>query len=302
MKRSLQLVDYEWQGGPSQLRTTLMDIVRTAEQAGFDSIGVTDHLWASPWMGGPERAMLQCYPTLAFLAAVTERIRLLSCVTATPFRHPALLAKTVTTLDVLSGGRAWLGIGAAHDEAEARGLGVPFPPVAERFEMMEDTLQVCLRMWSGESGDNAPFVGHHYQLVRALNLPQALSKPHPPILIAGDGARKTLRLVARYANACSLRPGPDIPHKLNVLRSHCESEGTDYDAIERTCAFVFDVGQHSENTTKLIEQLHELSELGIDTVFGRIGNVDRITPIEVMGRDVIPTVARYQRDLGDTGT
>ena len=166
------------------------------------------------------------------------------------FRHPAVLVKAVTTLDVLSGGRAALGIGSGHYEEEARGLGIPFPPQRERFEMLEEAVQIALRMWSGESGDERPFEGKHYRPGCPLNLPQSLTRPHPPIMIAGDGEQKTLRLVARYANACSLRPSPEIPRKLDVLRRHCENEGRDYDEIEKTCAFAFDVGEDGEQARR----------------------------------------------------
>jgi F420-dependent oxidoreductase-like protein len=291
MKLGLHLVDYEWRGGPARLGTTLAEIAQAAEANGFDSIAVADHLWSSHWMGGRERAHLESYATLAFLAAHTRRVRLMTVVTATPYRHPGLLAKTVTTLDVLSGGRAWLGIGVGDDEEEARGLGLPYQSVGERFERMEETLQICLRMWSGEQGDERPYRGTHYQLERPLNLPQSLSRPHPPILIGGDGEKKSLRLVARYADACNLRPFPEIPHKLEVLRQHCAAEGRDYDAIEKTSPFAFDVGDDGAKMGELIGQLRWLAGMGIQTVIGRVAGVDQITPLEIMGREVIPAVA-----------
>jgi F420-dependent oxidoreductase-like protein len=291
MKLGLHLVDYHWPGGPARLGPMLAEIAQTAEGAGFDAIVVGDHLWASPWMGGPAREMLESYSTLAFLAAHTSRARLMTVVTGTPYRHPGVLAKTVTTLDVLSGGRAWLGIGAGDDEEEARGLGIPYPPLGERFEMLEETLQICLRMWEGERGDERPFEGARYRLERPLNLPQSLTRPHPPILVGGDGERKTLRLVARYADACGLRPKPEIPRKLEVLRRHCQAEGRDYEAIERTCVFAFDVGVDGAKTGELVGQLHWLAEMGVQTVIGRVERVSDITPLEVMGREVIPAVA-----------
>ena len=290
MKLGLQLNSFDWTGGPERFGATLAEIARAAEKAGLDRIGVADHLWQHPIMGGPESEELECYTTLAFLAANTGRVKLTAMVTGTHFRHPGLLAKTVTTLDVLSGGRVWLGIGAGHYEEEARGLGIPFPPLKERFEMLEETIQVCLRMWSGERGDERPFEGMHYRLERPLNLPQSLSRPHPPIMIAGDGERKTLRLVARYADACSLRPIPELAHKLNVLRAHCEAEGRDYEEIEKTCAFSFDVGEDGSKTGELIGGLRWLAGMGIQTVIGVVPNVDRITPLEVIGREVIPVV------------
>ncbi len=207
------------------------------------------------------------------------------------FRHPGLLAKTVTTLDVLSGGRAWLGIGSGHYEEETWGLGIPFPPAKERFEMLEEAIQVCLRMWSGDHGDERPFEGKHYRLERPLNLPQSISRPHPPVLIAGGGEKKTLRLVARYADAYNLRPGPEVPDKLDVLRRHCEAEGRDYDEIEKTCMFAFDVGERGEKVDELVGQLRWLSGMGVETVIGFVPEVDNISPLEVIGREVIPAVA-----------
>jgi F420-dependent oxidoreductase-like protein len=291
MKLGLQINNFGWPGGPTRLGATLAEIAQAAERSGFDLIGVADHFWQHPIMGGPEADELECYTSLAFLAANTSNIKLTAMVTGTHFRYPGVLAKTVTTLDVLSGGRTWLGIGAGHYEEEARGLGIPFPPLKERFEMLEETVQICLRMWSGERGDERPFEGRHYRLERPLNLPQSLTRPHPPILIAGDGEKKTLRLVARYADACGLRPIPELPNKLDVLRKHCEAEGRDYDSIEKTCAFSFDIGEDGSKTGELIEQLRWLAGMGIQTVIGVVPNVYRIRPLEAIGREVIPAVA-----------
>src|SRR6266536_5296178 len=215
MKLVLGLNDFSWPQGARQLGPTLVRIAQAAEAAGFDRISNVDHVWQSHYLGGPEHEVPSCYPTLTYLAAHTSRIKLLALATARPYWHPVLLAKTVTTLDVLSGGRAWLGIGAGDYEEEARGSGLPFPPLKERYERLEEMLQICLRMWHGEQGDERPFEGKHYRIQRPLNLPQSLRRPHPPILIAGGGEQKTLRLVARYADACNLRPGPEIPKKLD---------------------------------------------------------------------------------------
>jgi len=291
MKLGLHIYDFTWPGGASQLGPTLIKIAQTADAWGFDRISVVDHVWQSPYLGGPEREVLSCYPTLAYLSAHTSRIKPIAMATAAPYWQAVLLAKTVTTLDVLSGGRAWLGIGAGDYEEEARGSGLPFPPLKERYEMLEEMLQICLRMWQGERGDERPFEGKHYRIERPLNLPQSLSRPHPPILIAGSGEQKTLRLVARYADACNLKPGPQIPKKLEVLRQHCEAEGRDYDAIEKTCMFAFDVGEDGSKVGELIGQLRWLASMGIQTVLGVIPHVDRITPLEVIGREVLPAVA-----------
>ena len=291
MRLGLQLNSFDWPGGPARFGDTLVEISRTAEDCGFDRIGVADHLWQHPIMGGPVANEPECYTVLSFAAANTERIKLTAMVSGVHFRYPAVLIKTVSTLDVLSGGRAGLGIGSGHYEEEARGLGVPFPPQRERFEMLEEALQIALRMWSGERGDERAFEGEHYHLERPLNLPQSISRPHPPIMVAGDGERKTLRLVARYADACSLRPGQEIPRKLDVLRGHCEEAGRDYEQIEKTCAFGFDVGERGEKVGELIQQLRWLSGMGVETVIGVVPDVYRITPLEVIGREVIPAVA-----------
>ena len=179
MKLGLQLNSFDWTGGPERFDRTLANIAQAAEEASLDRIGVADHIWQHPIMGGPEADEPECYTTLAFMAANTSRIKLTAMVSGVHFRYPSVLAKTVTTLDVLSGGRAWLGIGAGHYEEETRGLGIPFPPLKTRFEMLEETVQICLRMWSGERGDECPFEGRHYRLERPLNFPQSLSRPHP---------------------------------------------------------------------------------------------------------------------------
>ncbi|MGH2559238.1 MAG: LLM class F420-dependent oxidoreductase [Thermomicrobiales bacterium] len=291
MKLGFQINDFKWQGGAEHMAPALVEMGQAAEAAGFDSIAVMDHVWQSSYMGGIEGPVLECYATLAYLAATTQRVKLMALATPPSYRYPGMLAKTVTTLDVLSGGRAWLGIGAGDYEEEARGLGIPYPSTSERFEMMEETVQICLRMWEGKQGDERPFAGSHAHLERPLNLPQSLARPHPPILIAGNGEQKTLRLVARYADACNLRPGPEVPHKLDVLRRHCDAEGTDYNAIEKTAVFRFDVGDDGPKTGELIGQLRLLAGMGVDTVFGGVINADHITPIEIMGRDVIPAIA-----------
>src|SRR2546421_12117873 len=291
MKLGLHLYDFTWPAGASQFGPTLAQIAQVAEATGFDRISTVDHVLQSHYLSGPEREVPSCYPTLTYLAAHTSRMKLLALATASPYWHPVLLARTVTTLDVLSGGRAWLGIGAGDYEAEARGSGLPFPPLKERYERLEEMLQICLRMWHGDQGDERPFEGKHYRIERPLNLPQSLARPHPPILIAGSGEQRTLRPGPRYADACNLQPGPQIPKKLEILRQHCEAEGRDYDAIEKTCMFAFDVGEDGSKVGELIEQLRWLASMGIQTVLGVIPHVYRIEPLEVIGREVIPAVA-----------
>jgi F420-dependent oxidoreductase-like protein len=284
----LQIPDFTWPGGPQRLGADLAAVARTADDAGFGFISVMDHVFQIPVVGPAGHEMLEAYTTLGYLAACTRRARLVTLVTGAVYRHPGLLAKIVTTLDVLSGGRAWLGIGAAWNEEEARGLGLPFPPLAERFERLEETLQICLQMWSG---DESRYEGTHYQLDRPLNSPQALAQPHPPILIGGGGERKTLRFVARYAQACNLFPGPELAHKLDVLREHCDAERRVYDEIAKTCYFRFDVGERGEKAGEVVDQLGKLAGMGFDTAIGQVVDVHRLTPLEIIGADVIPAVA-----------
>jgi F420-dependent oxidoreductase-like protein len=297
MKLGLQIPEFKWADGPTKLGSTLAQVARTAEQAGFESIWVMDHFWQIRGFGQPEQEMLEGYSALAFMAAVTSRARLGTMVTGAVYRYPGVLAKTVTTLDVLSGGRAWLGIGAAWNEAESRGLGIPFPPIAERFERLEETLQICLAMWEGRRGSEKPLNGKHYQLERPLNVPQSLSRPHPPILIGGGGEKKTLRMVAQYADACNLFPTPQMPHKLEVLRDHCKTLGRNYDEIEKTALFSFDVGENGEKVGQVIGGLRWLAGMGIQTAIGSVPRVDRIKPLEIIGEKVIPAVANLATSL-----
>ncbi|ESZ99972.1 LLM class F420-dependent oxidoreductase [Frankia sp. B2] len=288
MRIGLQLPDFTSPHGSGRLGEDLAEVVRVADTVGFDYLAVMDHFFQIAMVGPAENEMLEAYTTLGFLAAHSRRAKLLTLVTGTVYREPGALAKIVTTLDVLSGGRAWLGIGAAWYEQEAVGLGLPFPPLAERFERLEETLQICLRMWSG---DESPFSGRYYQLARPLNSPQPLTRPHPPILIGGGGERKTLRLVARYAQACNLFPGPDLARKLQVLREHCEREGRNYDDILKTVVFSFDVGPRGENVARILDELNDLAELGVQAVLGGVRDVWHVEPLHILGEEVIPRVA-----------
>lgn len=290
MDLGLHVADFTFPAGPQGLARDLTRIAEKAEDAGFTKLSVMDHLWQIQVLGPPEQEMLEAYTTLGYLAARTSRIELITWVTAVVYREPGLLAKLVTTLDVLSEGRAWLGIGAAWNEEESRGLGLPFPSTAERFERLEEALQICLQMWSDE--DKA-YEGKHYQLERTLNSPQSLQRPHPPILIGGSGERKTLRLVAQYAQACNLFGGPDVEHKLAVLRRHCDEVGRDYDEIEKTVMVPLDPGTNGANVDALLQQLRDLAALGVQHAHGWVPNVAAITPLEVLGERVIPEI----RDL-----
>jgi alkanesulfonate monooxygenase len=290
MKIGLHISDFTWPGGPPQLASNLGSIVTAAEDAGLARVSVMDHVWQIGVIGPPEHEMLEAYTTLGYLAAKTSRVELVSWVTAVVYREPGLLAKMVSTLDVLSGGRAWLGIGAAWNEAESRGIGLPFPPTAERFERLEEALQICLQMWSDDEG---PYEGKHYRLERTLNVPQPLTKPHPPILIGGGGEKKTLRLVAKYAQACNLFGGPELEHKLEVLRRHCDDVGRDYDEIEKTVMFSLDPGADGEKVDALLEELQRLASLGVQEAHGSVPDVWRITPLELLGERVVPAAAGF---------
>ena len=281
----LQIPDFSVAGGAQQLGRQLAAVARTADDAGFDSIAVMDHFFQISMIGPPEQDMLEAYTTLGYLAGCTSRARLLTLVTGAVYRHPGILAKIVTTLDVLSGGRAWLGIGAAWNDQESAGLGIPFPPVAERFERLEETLQICLQMWRG---DEEAYLGKHYSLERPLNSPQSLSRPHPPIMIGGGGEKKTLRLVAQYADACNLFVGRDETRKLDVLRQHCEAVGRDYDTIYKTAYYFFDP---SKGPQRIVDELGALAEAGFDAAIGAVANVWQVTPLEVIAAEVIPAVA-----------
>jgi F420-dependent oxidoreductase-like protein len=287
MKLDLHISDFTWQGGPPQLASKLGEIARLAEDVGFDRISVMDHVWQIGHLGPPEHEMLEAYTTLGYLAAVTQRAKLMTIVTASTYRTPGLLAKIVSTLDVLSGGRAWLGIGAAWNEDEARGLGLFFPPLAERYERLEEILQICLQMWSDDDG---PYNGQYFNLVRTLNSPQTLTRPHPPIMIGGAGEKKTLKLVARYAQACNIFGTTDVAHKLEVLRAHCETEGRSYDEIEKGVITRFDVGENGERAGELVEELEKYAALGVQAVSGTLARVSDLTPLEVIGKQVIPAI------------
>ncbi|MCE3555948.1 LLM class F420-dependent oxidoreductase [Pseudonocardia sp. RS11V-5] len=284
MKLGLHIADFTYPSGPQGLADDLTRIAVTAEEAGIARVSVMDHVWQIRPVGPIENDMLEAYTTLGYLAARTERVELLAWVTAVSYRDPGMLAKLVTTLDVLSKGRAWLGIGAAWNEEEAKGLGLFFPSTAERFERLEETLRICLQMWSDDEG---PFEGTHYRLERTMNVPQSLTRPHPPILIGGGGEKKTLRLVAQYADACNLFDGPELRHKLDVLRQRCEEVGRDYDEIEKT---VMGRGYGSD-PKELVAHLEELAKLGIQEYHGLMPDVSELEPLRELGREVVPAVA-----------
>jgi F420-dependent oxidoreductase-like protein len=291
MKIGLQIPNFTWQGGTAVIGPRLAEISRTADEAGFSSLWVMDHYFQIRNVGEVDEPMMEAYSTLNFMAANTKKARLGTMVTGVVYRHPGLLVKAVSTLDVLSGGRAYLGIGAAWNERESLGLGVPFPPLKERFERLEEALQIARQMWSGKV---APYEGKYFHLAETLNSPQPLSKPHPPILIGGVGEKKTLKLVARYADACNLfwRLGKDVlQHKLDILKQHCENEGRDYNEIEKTALDHVDMTPGGASPKEIIATCGELRKMGFTHYIISIKNIQEVKPLEVIGKEVIPEIA-----------
>ena len=291
MRIGLSVSSFTWPGGPAQIGPTFGRVARDAEAAGLHSLWVMDHFFQIPLFGPMDHDMLESYSCLAFAAGQTRRIELGALVTGVTPRHPGVLVKTVTTLDVLSGGRAWLGIGAAWNEQESRGLGIPFPPTAERFERLEETLRIVHQMWAG---DRRPFQGRHYRLEDPLNVPNALRRPHPPILVGGSGERKTLRLVARYGDACNLFElgGLDaLRHKLAVLAGHCAAEGRPYAEIQKT---TFGLVGETESAGQLVERFGRLAEAGVDLAIvelpdqGRGGSLERLAEAVAAASRLVP--------------
>ncbi|MCU0498765.1 MAG: LLM class F420-dependent oxidoreductase [Anaerolineae bacterium] len=307
MRIGLQIIRFDWQDPPQTLAERLRVIGQTADEVGFYSLWVMDHLFQ---MGGefgpPEAPMLEGYATSAFLAGITRRIKLGVLVTAATYRAPGLLIKTVNTLDVLSNGRAYLGIGAAWYEQEAKGLGLNFPPLKDRYECLEETLLIAKQMWSDQP---APFIGKHYQLDYPVGHPLPISQPHPPILIGGEGEKKTLRLVAQYADACNFYLGATtaqsgkghhqryvsrratLMQSLEILRGHCESVGRDYNTIEKTVLGTIQLDHDGMSAQAIIDLCGELNEMGFSHLILNMPDTETLRPLEAFGKDIIPQVS-----------
>jgi F420-dependent oxidoreductase-like protein len=287
MKFGLQINSFTWPGGAAAIGPTLAQVTRTADDVGFDSIWVMDHFFQIRGLGPPEAPMLEGLTALGFMAANSERARLGLMVGGIHYRLPGLWIKATTTLDVLSGGRAWFGIGAAWNEEESRALGFPFPPLRERFEMLEETLQMAQAMWSGGSGSGEAFHGKHFTAMRLLNSPQAISRPRVPIMIGGGGERKTLRLVAQYADACNVFGDPTrIAHKYAVLREHCERLGRPYDEIERST--LQSVDPDAQSVDQLVERFGALGAAGAQHILISVRGVNDVSRLERLGAEVLP--------------
>jgi F420-dependent oxidoreductase-like protein len=287
MKLALHLNSYSWPGGAAELGSTLERVAVAAEQAGFAQLSATDHVWQTSAVGDETDPMLETYSVLSFVAGHTSRIELVPLVSAAISRAPGFLAKTVTTLDVLSGGRAWLGLGAGWNDEEAVGLGLPSGPLGERFAHLEETIKVCLQMWSGST---EPFDGALYQLGSTLNSPMPLSSPRPRILIGGAGEHRTLRLAAQYADACNVFGGPDAGHKLGMLRRHCDQVGRDYDSIVKTAIMPFET---RKGYPAVVERIRTLHDLGFSIVHGALPKVTDVERIESFGSEVIAEVSTW---------
>ncbi|MEX0749892.1 MAG: LLM class F420-dependent oxidoreductase [Dehalococcoidia bacterium] len=300
MRIGLQVPYFTWLNGPP-VGEAFGGVAQRAEAAGFDSLWVMDHFFQIPGVGPPEFDMLESYTTLGFAAAKTSRIKLGTMVTGVTYRHPGILVKTATTLDVLSGGRAYFGIGAAWFDREHAGLGVPFPPLKQRFEMLEETLQIAGRMWSDNNG---PYEGAHYQLAETLSVPQPVSKPHPPILIGGRGEKKTLRLVARYADAWNMGTSfnddgvAEFKRLSGVLRAHCEREGRAYGDIEKTVLTTLmvrlDGGGRWLSPAQAIAQFQDFAEAGVDQVIVNMPHVEVPETLDFLAARGVPEVHKLQ--------
>ncbi len=286
MKFGLQISSFTWPGGDAAIGPTFSNVVRTADAVGFDSIWVMDHFFQIRNVGRAEEPMLEGFTALGYAAAQTERARLGLMVGGIHYRAPALWIKAATTLDVLSGGRAWFGIGAAWNEEESTGLGFPMPPLGERFRALEDTLRMANEMWSGERGSGERFEGSTVTATRLLNAPQALSRPRVPIMIGGGGEQRTLKLVARYADATNVFGGPEqIAHKYEVLRHHCETLGRPYDEIERSTLQRVDLD--TEEPAQVVERFAALADAGAQHIIFSVRGVSDTSRLERIAREII---------------
>jgi F420-dependent oxidoreductase-like protein len=288
----LSVKNFTWPGGEAAIGSTLTDLAQQIEGYGGDSFWMMDHFYQIPKYAKTAEPttepMVEVTTALSFVTGRTERLRVGAMVMGVTHRHPAIAVKAVTALDVLSGGRAYFGIGAAWHDSEHAGFGVPFPALSERFERLEEQLQIAHRMWSG---DATPFEGKHYQLANPTNFPPSVTKPRPPILIGGGGERKTLRLVAQYADACNLFDSAGLEplsHKLDVLREHCTKLGRPYDEIEKTVFTELDLKR--TNPEQAIAHYEALAELGVDHIFVEVNEPWREGALVPFGEDIIPAV------------
>ena len=321
MRIGLHIGRFDWPESSTPLSEKLTEMAQAADEAGFYSLTVMDHLFQlgtrfGEIHGPVDAPMLEGYSTIAYLAAKTRRIKLGLLVTCNYFRHPGLLVKTVSTIDVLTGGRVYFGIGAGGGERETKGLGIPFPPLRERMERLEETLQIAKHIWAGET---SPFEGQYYQLTEPINVPQPLSKPHPPILIGGSGEKKTLRLVAQYADVCNFVVGSPLSdeifgtmarqegsygewlsevgkftqHKFEILRQHCDAVGRPFDEIDKSIVTYIELSPKMMSTTEVLQLCRDFADMGFGYVIFVILNGYEIEPLVKFGREIIPVVNEF---------
>ncbi len=296
MHVGLQIPSFKFPGGTAAIRPTLMTIARTAEDAGFYSMWVMDHFYQIQGLFGEsyQDPMLEGYTALAFLAGVTEKVYLGTMVTGIIYRHPSVLLKTVSTLDIVSGGRAYFGVGAAWYEGEAKGFGIPYPTTRNRFELLEETLQMSQQLWGG--GIESSYEGRHFHAPKMTNNPAPLSQPRPRLLIGGSGPNKTLRMVAQYADACNIFEGAGLANmaeSLETLKDHCERLGRSYDEIEKTSLGTVTLADGQDTAQGIIERCRRLADMGFTHAIFNMTNVYDITPLEIFGREIIPVVKDF---------
>jgi F420-dependent oxidoreductase-like protein len=281
---------FTWPGEDAAIGKTLAAVTRRADEVGFDSIWVMDHFFQIPSVGRTEEPMLEGWTALGFMAANSKQARLGLMVGGVHYRKPGLWIKAATTLDVLSGGRAWLGLGAGWNEEESLGLGFDFPPLRERFEHLEDALRMAHGMFAGERGSEERFEGQHVTATRLLNSPQSLSRPRIPIMVGGGGEKKTLRLVAQYADACNIfgRDPEFVRAKFVILREHCEAVGRPFEEIERTALVGVDLS--AQSTGQVVDHFGGLVEAGVQHIIMGVAKVDQVDQLDVLAKDVFPQV------------
>ena len=255
-KFGLQIPNFTFADVPDrEMFENVADLAVAGEQAGFDSVWVMDHFWQLPPLGGPSQPMLEAYTLLGGLAARTRRVKLGTLVTGVTYRNPALLAKMATTLDIVSSGRAMLGLGAAWYEEEHDALGFDFPRAGERLDRLEEALQICRAMFTEEAPS---FAGKHYRIEKALNIPRPVQPNGPRIMVGGSGEKRTLRLVAQYADMCNINGSPDtIRHLLEVLHGHCADVGRDPNEITTTrlgSLFLTSSAEEAEQTSGFLRE------------------------------------------------
>ena len=293
MKFGLQVSSFTWPGGPSELGPTLARVVRTADEVGFDSIWVMDHLFQIRSVGRPEEPMLEGWTALGFIAAHTQRARIGLMVGGIHYRDPGIWVKAAATLDVLTNGRAWLGLGAGWNAEESYGLGFDFPSLGTRFEQLEETLQIAHQMFEGERGSEGKHVGKHFRATRLLNSPQSISRPRVPIMIGGGGERKTLRLVAQYGDASNVFGGPEHIHrKWQILKRHCDAVGRPFDEIERTTLqsdlrISLDGTDAKQALSKVVDYYGELADAGAQHILFGVRDIHETDRLELIGEHVI---------------